>query len=101
MATDLPAVPSTYTATRSALQLVAEHISRARRHATGKEQRAGEWEVWETSLHNPDFADYARSCGAPGITVTATRDLDSALVTAFARQGGPVLVHVRADPDLL
>ena len=26
-----------------------------------KEQRAGNWEVWQTSLSNPDFADYA-SC---------------------------------------
>jgi thiamine pyrophosphate-dependent acetolactate synthase large subunit-like protein len=24
-----------------------------------KEQRAGEWDVWQTSLHNPDFAEYA------------------------------------------
>ncbi len=24
-----------------------------------KEQRAGEWDVWQTSLHNPDFAAYA------------------------------------------
>ena len=24
-----------------------------------KEQRAGEWEVWQTSLHNPDFSAYA------------------------------------------
>src|SRR4029079_18462978 len=29
-----------------------------------KEQRAGEWDVWQTSLHNPDFAAYARNCGA-------------------------------------
>ena len=35
-----------------------------------KEQRAGEWEVWQTSLHNPDFSAYARNCGALGIRVT-------------------------------
>ena len=28
-----------------------------------KEQRAGEWDVWETSLHNPDFSKYAELCG--------------------------------------
>ncbi|MFN2324042.1 MAG: thiamine pyrophosphate-dependent enzyme, partial [Trueperaceae bacterium] len=28
-----------------------------------KEQRAGEWAVWQTGLVNPDFADFARSCG--------------------------------------
>ncbi len=31
-----------------------------------KEQRAGEWDVWQTSLHNPDFSAYARNCGALG-----------------------------------
>lgn len=29
-----------------------------------KEQKAGNWEVWQTSLHNPDFAEYANLCGA-------------------------------------
>ena len=28
-----------------------------------KEQRDGEWKVWQTSLHNPSFADYATLCG--------------------------------------
>ena len=31
-----------------------------------KEQRAGEWDVWQTSLHNPDFSAFARNCGALG-----------------------------------
>ena len=31
-----------------------------------KEQRAGEWPVWETGLHNPDFAAYAELCGGWG-----------------------------------
>src|SRR4029079_4384583 len=35
-----------------------------------KEQRAGEWEVWQPSLHNPDFAEFADNCGALGIRVT-------------------------------
>jgi len=39
-----------------------------------KEQRAGELEVWKTSLHNPDFAAYARLCGAEGIRVTEASD---------------------------
>ena len=30
-----------------------------------KEQRAGEWDVWQTSLHNPDFAAYARAVRRP------------------------------------
>ena len=27
------------------------------------EQLAGNWKVWQTSLHNPTFADFARNCG--------------------------------------
>ena len=38
-----------------------------------KEQQAGRWDVWETSLHNPDFSEYARICGALGIRVTVGR----------------------------
>ena len=38
-----------------------------------KEQRAGEWDVWQTSLHNPDFSAFARNCGALGIRVTDAR----------------------------
>jgi thiamine pyrophosphate-dependent acetolactate synthase large subunit-like protein/nitrite reductase/ring-hydroxylating ferredoxin subunit len=65
-----------------------------------KEQRAGEWEVWQTTLHNPDFAAYARDCGALGVTVTRSDELDAALAAALAHPG-PALVHMRADPDLL
>lgn len=64
-----------------------------------KEQRAGEWEVWQTGLVNPDFAELARSCGAFGITVDHLGELDDALAAAFAHDG-PALVHVRADPLL-
>jgi thiamine pyrophosphate-dependent acetolactate synthase large subunit-like protein len=38
-----------------------------------KEQLAGEWEVWQTQLHNPDFCDFAENCGALGIKVEAAR----------------------------
>ena len=44
-----------------------------------KEQRAAEWDVWQTSLHNPDFAAYAQLCGALGIRVTEREQLDDAL----------------------
>ncbi len=45
-----------------------------------KEQRAAEWDVWQTSLHNPNFAEYAQVCGAQGIRVNAASELDDALV---------------------
>ena len=65
-----------------------------------KEQRAGDWEVWQTSLHNPDFSKYADICGALGIRVTKASQLDEALITATAHTG-PALIEVLTDPDLI
>jgi len=65
-----------------------------------KEQRAGHFKVWQTSLHNPDFAEYARLCGALGVRVEGRDGLDDALTRALAHDG-PALVHVVADADLV
>jgi thiamine pyrophosphate-dependent acetolactate synthase large subunit-like protein/nitrite reductase/ring-hydroxylating ferredoxin subunit len=65
-----------------------------------KEQRAGEWDVWQTSLHNPDFSQYAEICGALGIRVSKADELDAALTRAFEHDG-PALVEVACDPDLI
>jgi thiamine pyrophosphate-dependent acetolactate synthase large subunit-like protein/nitrite reductase/ring-hydroxylating ferredoxin subunit len=65
-----------------------------------KEQRAAEWDVWHTSLHNPDFAAYAQLCGAHGERVTEISQLDEALARAFA-YNGPALVEVITDADLV
>jgi pyruvate oxidase len=65
-----------------------------------KEQRAAEWDVWQTSLHNPNFAEYAEICGAFGIRVTDAAALDDALAAAFAHDG-PALVEVMTDAELV
>jgi thiamine pyrophosphate-dependent acetolactate synthase large subunit-like protein len=65
-----------------------------------KEQRAVEMSVWQTSLHNPDFAEYARICGALGIRVDRADQLDAALDRALGHRG-PALVEVHADADLV
>ena len=65
-----------------------------------KEQRAGEWDVWQTSLHNPDFAGFAELCGARGIRVIDAADLADALTAAIAHPG-PALVEVMTDPLLV
>lgn len=65
-----------------------------------KEQRAGEWPVWETSLHNPSFAAYANLCGGKGFKVSAAEKLQSALHDALA-ETGPSLVEIVTDPDLI
>ncbi len=64
-----------------------------------KEQRSGDWDVWETSLHNPNFAEYACLCGALGLRVTSADELDAALEKAIAYDG-PSMVEVRTDPEL-
>ena len=65
-----------------------------------KEQRAGNWEVWQTSLHNPDFSAYAELCGALGIRVTKADELDAAFEKAL-RHPGPALVEVMTDAELV
>ncbi|MCG8459502.1 MAG: thiamine pyrophosphate-binding protein, partial [Holophagales bacterium] len=65
-----------------------------------KEQRAGDWEVWQTSLHNPSFARYAEISGALGIRVEAKEGLDAAIQQALVHDG-PALVEVITDPELI
>ncbi|MBZ0266854.1 Rieske 2Fe-2S domain-containing protein [bacterium] len=65
-----------------------------------KEQRSADLDVWQTSLHNPDFAAYARLCGAQGIRVTSREQLDAALTEALAHDGMS-LVEVLGDVDLI
>jgi thiamine pyrophosphate-dependent acetolactate synthase large subunit-like protein len=65
-----------------------------------KEQRAGHFAVWQTSLHNPDFAEYARICGAWGAPVTARDELEDAVRGALEHDG-PALVAVMTDPELV
>jgi len=72
-------------------------------HALGKiakEQVAGDFPVWHTSLHNPDWAAYAELCGATGIKVTTADQLPGAMERMFATDG-PVLLHVEQDASLI
>jgi thiamine pyrophosphate-dependent acetolactate synthase large subunit-like protein/nitrite reductase/ring-hydroxylating ferredoxin subunit len=69
-----------------------------------KEQRAAMWDVWQTSLLNPDFAAYAELCGALGIRVDSADELDAALRKALDHaldHRGPALVAVTCDADLV
>ena len=72
-------------------------------HALGKiakEQRAEDFPVWHTSLTNPDWAQYARLCGATGIRVDRRDHLDAAMTELFAADG-PALLCIEQDPELL
>jgi pyruvate oxidase len=64
-----------------------------------KEQRDGEWKVWQTALHNPGFADYARLCGGTGFEVDSPDQLAETFAEALKCEG-PALVEIIADPLL-
>ena len=65
-----------------------------------KEQRGGDWPVWQTTLHNLNFAGFARACGGHGKRVTKAEDLHKAIEEALAYDG-PSLVEIISDPDLI
>lgn len=65
-----------------------------------KEQVAGDFPVWHTALHNPDWAAYAELCGATGIKVTRSQELEEAFTRLFAADG-PALLVVEQDAELL
>ncbi|MDJ0910471.1 MAG: thiamine pyrophosphate-binding protein [Woeseiaceae bacterium] len=65
-----------------------------------KEQRAGEWPVWQTSLHNPSFSAFARLCGGNGTLVKEADQLGPAFEQAFAYDG-PSLVEIVTDVELI
>ncbi len=65
-----------------------------------KEQRAGEWPVWATDLHNPSFAAFADLCGGKGIKVTSADELEAAINEALAYDG-PSLVEIICDAQLV
>ncbi len=65
-----------------------------------KEQRAAEFDVWQTSLKNPNFSEFVSSCGALGIKVTHADQLDDALARLMAHEG-PGTVEVICDTMLI
>jgi len=65
-----------------------------------KEQRAGEFDVWKTSLSNPNFSEYAVSCGAWGKRVEKESDLQAAMQALFD-QPGPGVLEVITDVGLI
>jgi thiamine pyrophosphate-dependent acetolactate synthase large subunit-like protein len=65
-----------------------------------KEQRAGNWDVWQTSLANPNFGQFARNCGGFGIRVTSPDGLKDAIEEGLHYEG-PALVEVITDSKLI
>ncbi len=65
-----------------------------------KEQMAGEWQVWQTSLQNPSFAEFAELCGGKGIRVESREQVESAIREALAHDG-PTIVEFVTDMQLV
>lgn len=88
------------TAVKYGMNITHILLNNAQLGKISKEQRAGEWDVWQTSLHNPNFAQYAENCGGLGIRVTHQNALDDAMQRALAHPG-PALVEIMADAELI
>jgi thiamine pyrophosphate-dependent acetolactate synthase large subunit-like protein/nitrite reductase/ring-hydroxylating ferredoxin subunit len=65
-----------------------------------KEQYAGGWDKYATDLINPDFAQFATSCGATGIKVTEKNELEKGMKALFTHNG-PGLIEIATDVKLI
>ncbi len=65
-----------------------------------KEQRAGTWGVWQTSLINPSISEFVTSCGGLGIEVKDTLELDHALLQGLEYEG-PSTIEIHSDSSLI
>jgi len=63
------------------------------------EQRDIELPVWQTSLVNPNFSEFAQSCGGMGIRITEASELEEAMARAIVHMG-PAIVEIMADGEL-
>ncbi|WP_299709356.1 thiamine pyrophosphate-binding protein [uncultured Tenacibaculum sp.] len=65
-----------------------------------KEQRAGEFDVWKTTLSNPNFSEFAVSCGAWGKRVEKQEDLQT-VMEEFYKQPKTAVLEIIADVNLI
>ncbi|MBO5782443.1 MAG: rubredoxin [Opitutales bacterium] len=63
------------------------------------EQANARFDVWSTSLKNPNFAEFAASCGTLGIRVSEACELEGAIEKAM-QFDGPALIEVMTNPNL-
>jgi thiamine pyrophosphate-dependent acetolactate synthase large subunit-like protein len=82
------------TAVRHAMPITHVLLNNSELGKISKEQIGALRPVWQTGLVNPDFAAYARLCGAQGFRVEDPADLRPALEEAMGVKDGPALVEV-------
>ena len=88
------------TAVRYGMNLIHVLLNNSELGKISKEQRAGHWPVWQTSLLNPSFAAYAEDCGGLGIRVEKDDEFTEAMQRALDHDG-PTLIEVMADVELI
>ena len=64
------------------------------------EQKDIEMPVWQTGLHNPNFAEFAKNCGGYGVRVARIDELDDAIAGAIVHMG-PAIVEIMSDGELV
>jgi pyruvate oxidase len=62
-----------------------------------QEQKVEGYQIWQTELYNPNFADFAEHSGGIGIKVTEPSELEAAVDRALAAEKA-VIVDVETDP---
>ena len=65
-----------------------------------KEQRAGQFDVWKTALSNPNFSEFAQSCGAWGKRVEKQENLETAMRELYEQPNAGVL-EIMTDVNLI
>ena len=88
------------TAVKCGMDITLVLINNGELGKISKEQRAAEMAVWQTSLHNPNFAEFAKLCGAWGRRVTEKDELEGAIRAGLAHRG-MALIEVMGDVDLV
>ena len=88
------------TAVKYGMKIVHILLNNSELGKISKEQMAGEWQVWQTSLHNPSFADFAQLCGGFGVRVEQRDQLEAAIDAAI-NQDLPAIVEVMTDVQLV
>ncbi|MEO1038111.1 MAG: thiamine pyrophosphate-dependent enzyme [Pseudomonadota bacterium] len=88
------------TAIRHGMNITLILLNNAELGKISKEQRGEEFPVYQTSLINPNFAEFAKDCGGWGRRVTSREALDGAMAEALAQEG-PALLEIMQDGELI
>ena len=93
----LPAIADFTTAVKYGMGITHVLLDNGELAKISREQVAAIHPVWQTSLVNPDFAEYAELCGGAGFSVRTADELVPALEAALAVTDRPSLVAIQSS----